>query len=75
MNDDSMKQAMEHARDLQEKLAQTLGESDKLRAALMEQARRSADATHEQTKAALDDLEAAMKSGAETLQRFLRGNG
>ena len=47
MNDDFMKQAMEHARELQEKLAQTLGESDKLRAALMEQARRSADATHE----------------------------
>ena len=71
-SDDFMKQAMEHARELQEKIAQTIAESDKFRATLVEQARRSADATHEQTKTALDNLESAMKSGSDYLQRFLR---
>lgn len=71
-NDDFLKTALEQARELQEKIAQALGESDKLRATLMEQARQSADATHEQTKAALDNLETAMKSGSEYLTSFLR---
>jgi F0F1-type ATP synthase membrane subunit b/b' len=71
-DDDFMNKALEQARELQQKIAQTLGESDKLRAALVESARQSADITHEQTKAALDQLESAMKSSSEHLQRFLR---
>ena len=69
-----MTKAMEQARELQTKIAQALGESDKLRETLMEEARRSADATNEQTKTALDNLESAMKSGSEFLQKFLRGD-
>jgi len=67
-----MAKAMEQARELQAKIAQAIGESDKLRDVLMEQARQSADATNEQTKAALDNLESAMKTGSEFLQKFLR---
>ena len=69
-----MTKAMEQARELQAKIAQALGESDKLRETLMEEARRSADATNEQTKTALDNLESAMKSGSEFLQKFLRND-
>jgi hypothetical protein len=69
-----MTKAMEQAKELQAKIAQALGESDKLRDTLMEQARQSADVTNEQTKAALDNLESAMKSGSEFLQKFLRGD-
>jgi hypothetical protein len=65
---------MEQAKELQAKIAQALGESDKLRDTLMDQARQSADVTNEQTKAALDNLESAMKSGSEFLQKFLRGD-
>jgi hypothetical protein len=72
--DDFMKQAMEQARELQNRIAQALGDSDKLRETLMDQAKQSADVTNEQTKAALDNLEAAMKSGSEFLQKFLRGD-
>ncbi len=68
-----MKQAMEQARELQNRIAQALSDSDKLRATLVEQARESADQTHDQTKAALDNLETAMKSGSAILQKFLRG--
>jgi len=71
--DDFMTKAMEQARELQKRIADALGDSDKLRATLMEQARQSADMTNEQTKTALDNLEAAMKSGSESLQKFLRG--
>ena len=67
-----MEKAAQQARELQAKIAQALSESDKLRATLMENARISADQTTEQTKAAIDNLEAAMKSGSEFLQRFLR---
>ncbi len=74
MNDDDyINQVMQHARELQAKIAQAISESDKMRETLMEQARRSADATYEQTKAALDNLETAMKTGSEYLQRFMRG--
>ncbi|HUN29712.1 MAG TPA: hypothetical protein VMV65_07880 [Alphaproteobacteria bacterium] len=73
-SDDFMTKAMEQAKELQMKIAQALGESDKLRDTLMEQARQSADVTNEQTKAALDNLETAMKSGSEFLQKFLRGD-
>ncbi|MGC2131205.1 MAG: hypothetical protein WA629_14065 [Candidatus Aquilonibacter sp.] len=73
-SDDFMTKAMEQARELQTKIAQALGESDKLRATLIDQARQSADVTNEQTKAALDNLESAMKSGSEVLQKFLRGD-
>ncbi|MGA8841620.1 MAG: hypothetical protein WB491_14125 [Candidatus Aquilonibacter sp.] len=73
-SDDFMTKAMEQAKELQAKIAQALGESDKLRDTLMEQARQSADVTNEQTKAALDNLESAMKSGSEFLQKFLRGD-
>jgi len=73
-SDDFMTKAMEQARELQAKIAQALGESDKLRETLMEEARRSADATNEQTKTALDNLESAMKSGSEFLQKFLRND-
>ena len=73
-SDDFMTKAMEQARELQAKIAQALGESDKLRETLMEEARRSADATNEQTKSALDNLESAMKSGSEFLQKFLRND-
>ncbi len=73
-SDDFMTKAMEQARELQAKIAQALGESDKLRETLVEEARRSADATNDQTKAALDNLESAMKSGSEFLQKFLRGD-
>jgi hypothetical protein len=69
-----MTKAMEQAKELQAKIAQALGESDKLRDTLMDQARQSADVTNEQTKAALDNLESAMKSGSEFLQKFLRGD-
>jgi hypothetical protein len=73
-SDDFMTKAMEQAKELQAKIAQALGESDKLRDTLMDQARQSADVTNEQTKAALDNLESAMKSGSEFLQKFLRGD-
>ncbi len=73
-SDDFMTKAMEQARELQNRIAQAIGDSDKLRATLMDQAKQSADATNEQTKAALDNLEAAMKSGSEFLQKFLRGD-
>lgn len=73
-SDDFMNKAMEQARELQAKIAQALGESDKLRDTLMDQARQSADVTNEQTKAALDNLESAMKSGSEFLRKFLRGD-
>jgi hypothetical protein len=72
--DDFMNKAMEQARELQNRIAQALSESDKLRDTLMDQAKQSADITNEQTKAALDNLEAAMKSGSEFLQKFLRGD-
>jgi hypothetical protein len=73
-SDDFMNKAMEQARELQAKIAQALGDSDKLRATLIDEARQSADVTNEQTKAALDNLESAMKSGSEFLQKFLRGD-
>jgi F0F1-type ATP synthase membrane subunit b/b' len=72
-SDDFVAKAMEQAKELQAKIAQALGESDKLRDTLLEQARQSADVTNEQTKTALDNLESAMKSGSEFLQNFLRG--
>ena len=72
--DDFMNKAMEQARELQNRIAQALGDSDKLRETLMDQAKQSADVTSEQTKTALDNLEAAMKSGSEYLQKFLRGD-
>lgn len=70
--DDFMEKAMQQAKELQHKIAQALAQSDQLRETLMENARASADVTNEQTKAAIDNLEAAMKSGSEFLQRFLR---
>lgn len=73
-SDDFMTKAMEQARELQAKIAQALGDSDKLRATLIDEARQSADVTNEQTKAALDNLESAMKSGSEFLGNFLRGD-
>jgi hypothetical protein len=73
-SDDFMAKAMEQARELQNRIAQAIGDSDKLRETLMNQAKQSADVTNEQTKAALDNLEAAMKSGSEFLQKFLRGD-
>jgi hypothetical protein len=73
-SDDFMAKAMEQARELQAKIAQALGDSDKLRETLIDEARQSADVTNEQTKAALDNLESAMKSGSEFLQKFLRGD-
>jgi hypothetical protein len=73
-SDDFMNKAMEQARELQAKIAQALGDSDKLRETLIDEARQSADVTNEQTKAALDNLESAMKSGSEFLQKFLRGD-
>ncbi len=72
--DDFMNKAMEQARELQNRIAQAIGDSDKLRETLMDQAKQSADVTNEQTKAALDNLDAAMKSGTEFLQKFLRGD-
>ena len=50
-----------------------IADSDKLRDSLMEQARKSADVTHEQTKSALDQFEAQLKAGSEMLQNFMRG--
>jgi F0F1-type ATP synthase membrane subunit b/b' len=70
--DEFIEKAMQQARELQARIAQALDESDKLRATLMENARSTADETNEQTKAAIDNLEAAMRSGSEFLQRFLR---
>jgi hypothetical protein len=72
--DDFMAKAMQQAKELQARISQALAESDKLRATLMEDARVSADATNEQTKTAIDNLESAMKSGSEFLQRFLRND-
>jgi hypothetical protein len=74
-NDEFMKKAFEQARELQEKIAEAIGNSDKLRETIMEHARRGADATHEQTKAALDNLEAAMKHGSESVADFLKKSG
>ena len=74
-NDDFLNKALEQARELQEKIAAAIGDSDKFRETIMEHARNSADATHEQTKAALDNLEAAMKNGSEFLATFLRKSG
>ena len=73
MNDDFTKAAMDHAREMQAKITQALADSDKLRDALMEQARKSADVTHEQTKTALDQFEAQLKAGSEMLAKFMRG--
>jgi hypothetical protein len=73
MNDDLMKQAMAQARELQQKFADALRESEKLRETLFEQARASADLTQEQTQSALDNLNATLRSGSEFLQRFMRG--
>ena len=73
VNDDFSKQAMEQARQLQEKIMQALADSDKLRESLMERARQSADATHQQTKTALDQFDAQLKAGSEMLQKFMRG--
>lgn len=73
-SDDFMSKAAEQARELQAKIAQALNDSDKLRATLIEQARQSAGVTNEQTKTALDNLESAMKSGSDYLQKFLRGD-
>jgi hypothetical protein len=73
-SDDFMTKAMEQARELQNRIAQALGDSDKLRETLMDQAKQSADLTNEQTKVALDNLDSAMKSGSEFLQKFLRGD-
>ena len=73
MNDDFSKQAMEQAKALQEKIMQALADSDKLRDSLIEQARQSADATHQQTKAALDQFESQLKAGSEMLAKFMRG--
>ena len=64
---------MEQARQLQEKIMSAIADSDKLRDSLMEQARKSADATHEQTKNALDQFEAQLKAGSEMLAKFMRG--
>jgi F0F1-type ATP synthase membrane subunit b/b' len=72
--DDFMDKAMQQAKELQAKISQALTESDKLRATLMENARTSADLTNEQTRTAIDNLESAMKSGSEFLQRFLRND-
>lgn len=72
-NDDYVKKMFEQAKELQDKIAQAIGESDKFRETLVEQARKSADATHEQTRAAIDALEVAMKTGSEYLNQFLRG--
>jgi ABC-type transporter Mla subunit MlaD len=71
-NDDYMKHMFEQAKALQDKIAQAIGESDKFRDALVDQARKSADATHEQTRAAIDSMEDALKTGSEFLARFLR---
>jgi phosphoribosylaminoimidazole-succinocarboxamide synthase len=73
MNDDFMKRAAEQAQELQRKIAEALGQSEKLRETIFQQARASADLTNEQTKSALDNLDAAMKNGTEFLQSFLRG--
>jgi outer membrane PBP1 activator LpoA protein len=73
-SDDFMDKAMEQARELQNRIAQALSDSDKFRDTLIEQAKQSADVTNEQTKTALDNLDAAMKSGSEFLQKFLRGD-
>ena len=74
-NDDFLNKALEQARELQQKIAAAIGDSDKFRETIMEHARNGADATHEQTKAALDNLEAAMKNGSEFLAAFLRKSG
>lgn len=70
--DEFMTKAMQQAKELQAKISQALAESDKLRATLIESARTSADLTTEQTKTAIDNLETAMRSGSDFLQRFLR---
>ncbi len=45
-NDDFLKKALEQARELQEKIAAAIGDSDKFRETIVEHARNSADATH-----------------------------
>jgi hypothetical protein len=72
-SDEFFAKATEQAKELQARFTEAMAESDKLRAALMDQARQSADATNQQTKAALDSLESTMKAGSEFLQKFLSG--
>jgi truncated hemoglobin YjbI len=74
MNDDFSKTMQQQAKELQERFAAAMRDTEKYRDALMQQARQSADMTHEQTKAAIDNLESAMKSGSEFLTRFLKGS-
>jgi hypothetical protein len=71
--DDFMAKAMEQAKELQTRFAQAVADSDKLRDAFLDQARQSAELTNQQTKAALDSLEATMKAGSEFFQKFLSG--
>jgi 2-oxo-4-hydroxy-4-carboxy--5-ureidoimidazoline (OHCU) decarboxylase len=72
-DDDFTARARAQAKELQERIAQALRESDTLRETLIAQAKHSADLANEQTKAGLDALESAMKTGSETLARFMRG--
>ncbi|MDE2482529.1 MAG: hypothetical protein KGN02_10105 [bacterium] len=73
--DDFVKKAMEQAKEMQHKVADALGDTDKLRAEMVEQSKRAADATHEQTKAAIDSIESAVKAGSEQIQKLLRRDG
>ncbi|HTX56065.1 MAG TPA: hypothetical protein VMD47_03085 [Candidatus Acidoferrales bacterium] len=74
---ESLEEAMKQLHELQNVGSQVLGEIAKLQRAALEasiqRARESADLTNEQTKGALDNLESAMKSGSQFLQKFLRG--
>ena len=82
MNDDFVTQALAQARELQQRVTETLlkgqehakpyleqsmKHAEALRETLLLQARRSADVTHEQTNKALDELNAAMKAGSEAM--------
>ncbi|MHB8147732.1 MAG: hypothetical protein ACYDGM_10805 [Vulcanimicrobiaceae bacterium] len=83
MNDDVMRKVIEQAKELQQKVTdamtkgqeqaqpymeQAMKQADVLRQTLLTHARDSADSTHEQTNQALDQLDAALKSGAEALK-------
>ena len=72
-SDDFMTKAMEQAKELQAKLRRPWRKRQIARHPYGS-SWQSADVTNEQTKAALDNLESAMKSGSEFLRKFLRGD-
>jgi biopolymer transport protein ExbB/TolQ len=73
MNDDFTKTMQQQAKEMQERFAAAMADTEKFRDAFLKQARETADTTHEQTKAAIDQIESAMKAGSEFFAKFVKG--